>query len=207
MLMVTARDSGLKDWAILLALAFAGAAGADEGSRHHHDHMLMAGTTASVVSLPAPRVELVRAQDGRQVSLASELDDGRPVVLDFMYTTCTTVCPLTSQTLSRFQALLGADSQGVHLVSISIDPEQDTPARLRDYAKKFRAGPEWQHYTGTLAASVAAQQAFGVYRGDKMNHAPVMFLRAAPGQPWRRIDGFVTPGQLLQEYQQVLTGS
>jgi protein SCO1 len=170
----------------------------------HHHHMLMAGTTSSVVNLDMPDVDLVRASDGRPVSLAREVDDGRPVVLDFMYTTCTAVCPLTSQTLAQFQALLGGERDAAHLVSISIDPEQDTPARLRDYAAKFHAGPGWQHYTGTLAASIAAQRAFGVYRGDKMQHAPATFLRAAPGQPWHRIDGFITPAQLLQEYQQVL---
>ena len=41
-------------------------------------------------------------------------------------------------------------------MSISIDPEQDTPVRLREYAHKYHAGPGWQHYTGTLAASRAA---------------------------------------------------
>ncbi|MEX3930193.1 hypothetical protein AB4Y36_40565, partial [Paraburkholderia sp. BR10936] len=39
---------------------------------------------------------------------------------------------------------------------------------------------------------MAAQRAFNVYRGDKMNHTPVAFLRAAPGKPWLRIDGFAT---------------
>ena len=73
---------------------------------------------------------------------------------------------------------------------ISTDPEQDTPVRLREYARKFRPGPEWQHYTGTIEASLAAQRALDVYRGDKMSHAPVTVLRAAPGRPWVHIDGF-----------------
>src|SRR5205807_3818977 len=53
------------------------------------------------------------------------------------------------------------------LVSISIDPEEDTPARLREYAQQYAAGPSWQHYTGTAAASVAAQRAFEVYRSEE----------------------------------------
>jgi len=48
----------------------------------------------------------------------------------------------------------------VHLVSISIDPEQDTPARLRTYARKFGAGPELAALHGPVAASIAVQQAF-----------------------------------------------
>ena len=90
-------------------------------------------------------------------------------------------------------------------MSISIDPEEDTPARLREYARKFHAGPEWQHYTGPIEASLTTQQAFGVYRGDKMSHAVVTLLRAAPGQPWRRIDGFLTPDELLAEYHHLVS--
>ena len=84
---------------------------------------------------------------------------------------------------------------------ISIDPEHDTPTRLTQYAKKFRAGLAWQHYTGTLAASLAAQRAYEVYRRDKMSHPPVTLMRAAPGTPWLRIDGFVTPDELVRDYR------
>jgi len=161
------------------------------------------GVRVFTVNYITPPVQLVR-DDGQQVSLQKELDDGRPVVMNFIFTTCATTCPLSSQTFSAFQRKLGPESSTVHMVSISIDPEQDTPARLRVYAKKFGAGPQWQHYTGTLQASLAAQQAFGAYRGDKMSHAPVTLIRAAPGQPWTRIDGFVTPDQLLQHFHQLL---
>ena len=92
-------------------------------------------------------------------------------------------------------------------MSISIDPEQDTPERLKAYAAHFEAGPEWQHYTGTVEASIAAQRAFNVFRGDKMNHTPVTFMRAAPGQPWLRIDGFATPTELLAAYRDVVASN
>jgi protein SCO1/2 len=161
------------------------------------------GVKVSTVDYAVPPVQLVR-QDGQRVSLPQELDDGRAVVMNFIFTTCETTCPLSSQTFAAFQRKLGPERSKVHMVSISIDPEQDTPARLRAYAKKFGAGPQWQHYTGTQQASQAAQQAFGAYRGDKMSHAPLTLIRAAPGQPWTRIDGFVTPDQLLQHFHQLL---
>jgi protein SCO1/2 len=150
-----------------------------------------------------PELQLV-SENGATVSLPKELDDGRAVVMDFMYTTCATTCPLSSAAFAQFQTRLGADRKAVHLVSISIDPEQDTPARLREYARKFGAGPGWQLYTGTQQASIAAQRAFGAYRGDKMSHIPITFMRAAPGKPWMRIDGFVTPDQLLHHYRDML---
>jgi protein SCO1 len=150
-----------------------------------------------------PNIRLVR-DDGTTVSLAEEMNDGRAVVLNFIFTTCSSFCPLSSQTFAQFQRKLGADRGRVHLMSISIDPEQDTPARLREYARKYHAGPGWQHYTGTLEASRAAQRAFGAYQGDKMSHAPLTLVRSADGRSWRRIEGFVTPDELLSEYHQAL---
>jgi protein SCO1/2 len=159
--------------------------------------------TRSTVQYSVPRVTLVR-DDGKSVSLPQEMNDGRPVLLNFIFTSCGSICPLMSQIFADFQRKLGADAQHVHLMSISTDPEQDTPARLTEYAHRFDAGPEWRHYPGTLDASLAAQRAFDVYRGDKMSHTPVTLLRAAPDKPWRRIDGFVTPDELLHEYRQLL---
>ncbi len=150
-----------------------------------------------------PPVRLVRA-DGKEVSLPTEMDDGRPVLLNFIFTTCTDICPLMTSVFSQFERRLGADAAKVHLMSISIDPEQDTPARLREYGKRFHSGREWQYYTGTLAASVTAQRAFDVYRGGKMSHTPVTLVRSAPGKPWLRIDGFVTPEELVRDYQEQL---
>jgi len=169
--------------------------------------LLAAATAASVshrtVNYVAPPVTLVR-EDGKRVSLPHELDDGRPVLLNFVFTTCSSICPLTSRTLEEFQRKLGPQAAQVHLMSISIDPEQDTPARLQEYSRKFHAGPEWHYYTGTVAASIAAQRAFDVYRGEKMSHQPVTLMRSAPGKPWLRIEGFVTPDELLDDYQRLL---
>ena len=172
---------------------------AAETDPHAHHHMAMTERAQrSEAQYTAPDVTLVR-DDGKTVSLPDELNDGRPVVMNFIYTSCTTICPLTSQVFEQFQKRLGSARDSVHLVSISIDPEQDTPARLRSYAKQFDAARGWDHYTGTIAASIAAQRAFGAYRGDKMSHTPLTLLRAAPGKPWIKIDGFASADDLLAE--------
>lgn len=179
----------------------------DPHAGHHHMMGMMPvikeGTKTSTAQYTLPQVNLVRA-DGKVVSLPQELNDGRPVILDFIYTSCTEICPVTSRTFSQLQSDLGSDRDKVHLISISIDPEQDTPAVLREYAKKYEAGPEWQSYTGTMEASIATQRAFDVYRGDKMNHTPVTFLREAPGKPWVRIDGFASADELLSKYRELV---
>lgn len=182
----------------LLALAVCGpSANADEAAAAENS------TTKSIRMYAVPAVRLVR-DDGRKVSLPDEMNDGRPIVLNFIFTTCGSICPLMSSVFAQFQRRLGADAGKVHLMSISVDPEQDTPARLREYAKRFHAGSEWQHYTGTQEASIAAQRAFDVYRGDKMSHNAVTLLRAAPGKPWLRIEGFVTPDDLVRDYRKLL---
>lgn len=160
-------------------------------------------TTQRTVAYTLPDVIMIR-EDGKRVSLPKELNDGRPVVLTFVFTTCREICPVISATFAQLQRELGADRDRVHLASISIDPEHDTPARLAAYAKEFDAGPEWHHYTGTFEASVTAQKAFDVYHGDKMGHTPVTFLRRAPGQKWIRIDGFTTADMLMTELRSML---
>ncbi len=178
---------------------------ADAGANPHAPALERA--TRSTATYPLPDITLVR-DDGATVSLAQELNDGRPVALNFVFTSCTGICPLMSRTFSQLQSDLARDRDSrVHLVSISIDPEQDTPERLREYGHKFGAGPGWQYYTGTREASIAAQRAFNVYRGDKMSHDPVTFLRAAPGTPWVRIDGFATGDELATELRQLLAAN
>jgi protein SCO1 len=195
-----------------LALAVAGllfppvARAEDTPDPHAHCREMaraMKRATRSTATYTLPQVDLVR-DDGKAVSLASVLDDGRPVVLDFIFTTCTTICPVLSENFTQLQKKLGSQGDKVHLVSISIDPEQDTPERLSEYARRFHAGPEWRFYTGTTQASVAVQRAFEAYRGDKMDHTPATFLRAAPGRPWVRIDGFASSDELAREFHELV---
>jgi protein SCO1/2 len=144
---------------------------------------------------------LVR-QDGTKTTLSKELEGNKPTVLAFFYTSCTTVCPVTSQILAGTQALLGKDLQGARIVSISIDPEYDTPERLTAYAKKFDARAQWQHYTGTMQDSIAAQKVFGAYRGDKMNHVPLIFVNGGGKKSWVQLQGFPTAEQVVKEFRE-----
>ena len=158
------------------------------------------GKKRSEADYRLPAVVLVR-QDGQRVNFPAAVDDGRPVILHFMYTSCTAICPATTQVFARVQEKLGPDRDTTHMVSISIDPEHDTPGRLGEFARKFNAGPHWNFYTGTLDDSIALQKAFDAYRGDKMNHMPITYLRAAPGKPWVRLDGLVSPDDIVKEYR------
>ena len=180
---------------------------AEDHSHHHHHHHAMPaeadGYVRSQAAYTVPDVKLVNA-DGSGVPLRSELDEqDKPVILNFIFTTCGAICPVMSATFSQLQAALGPQRDAVRMLSISIDPEEDTPAALKAYAGKYGAGPQWQMLTGSLTDSIAVQRAFEVYRGDKMNHQPATFLRAAPGQPWVRLDGFASADDILREVRQL----
>lgn len=164
----------------------------------HHMHAAAGEPVArSSADYRLDGLHLLRA-DGQRVLLADELKHDGPLVLDFVFTTCTAICPTLSRTFSELQAK-SDPARPLRLVSISIDPLHDTPAVLRGYARQFEAGAQWRFYTGTVAESVAVQRAFDVYRGNKMNHVPLTFVRPAPGQPWVRLDGYASVDALLRE--------
>lgn len=175
-----------------------------QAMEHHHHHMAVGGGySRSVASYKTPDVNLVDAE-GSRIMLSDRLDVNQPVMLNFIFTTCTTICPVMSSTFAQVQEKLGQKADSVRMVSISIDPEHDSPEQLNEYAKRFDAGPQWSMLTGSLEDSIAVQRAFNVFRGDKMNHEPVTFMRNGAGQPWVRIDGFASADELLREYRELL---
>lgn len=196
---------------LAFAMLFAGGAVAMSAGRAHaetgHHHHVMAEASSayqrSVVSCNIPDVTLLD-MNGAEVSLREGLSGNEPVMLNFIFTSCTAICPVMTATFHDVQKMLGEESDRVRMVSISIDPENDTPARLKEYADKFQAAPRWRMLTGSVPDSVAVQRAFGVFRGDKMNHAPVTFLRAGgSGNTWVRLDGLASAADVILEYRKL----
>lgn len=167
------------------------------GGHEGHQHQTV---KRSLVGFNPPSVVLVR-DDGVPVDFAQIVPSTRPVYVNFIFTSCTSVCPVMSQVFAQLQEALGPDSEKVEMVSVSIDPEHDTPRNLSDYARQFGAGPQWRFYSGTADATLAVQKAFRVYSRDKMNHPVTTFYRAVASRRWVRIDGFATPAQLEAEFR------
>lgn len=196
---------GLLRWTLsLAALALcAGAPITASAADPHAGHTAPAGVKRSEQNYVLPDVAVTDAS-GKRMSLRKLLDDGRPVMLNFIYTTCNAICPVTSQVFLEVREKLGARRGDIHMVSVSIDPEQDTPRRLEAYAQRFGAAGAWTHLTSSAPDAVAIQRAFGAWQGDKMNHLPITYLRQAPGKPWIRLDGFYSPSALVTEVTQIL---
>jgi len=146
---------------------------------------------------------VLRDVDGHTVALRALLEADRPVMLDFIYTSCTAICPMLSETFAQVQRALGADAAGLRMVSISIDPEVDTPKVLRAYAQPYHPGPQWLFLTGSAREIVDVQTAFDAYKVNKMDHASLILLRAGRRHPWIRYEGPVTPATLVREVRAI----
>ena len=140
---------------------------------------------------------------GKVAMLDTLVDTDRTVIVNFIFTTCTTICPVQTATLAQVQRRLGPEAEDVLMLSVSIDPEHDTPERLREYATQFGAGEGWSFLTGTSDEMIAVQVAFDAYMGSKMSHRPLTFLRA-PGSPdWVRLEGMASAADIVEEYQRL----
>lgn len=177
-----------------------GAAQNEDPHAHHRMMLDQAGYQRSEHEYLLSDRPMIDSQ-GRATTLLKELDTEKTVLLNFIYTTCTTICPVLSATFQQVQRDLGSEAQRVRMISITIDPEQDTPEQLRTYAARFDAGPQWQFLTGQLEDVVAVQKAFDAYRGAKTNHEPLTFLRAAGADSWIRVEGIASAGDIVKEYR------
>ena len=146
----------------------------------------------------APEVTLID-QNGKRVPLKTIADSNRPVIVQFIFATCTTICPVLSAGFANLQGRLGSASENVHLISISIDPENDTPKIMRDYLKRYRAKPGWDFYTGSRRDIDAVMKAFDAYIPNKMSHYALTLIRTPGSDRWTRIYGIMSSSEFLDE--------
>lgn len=136
-------------------------------------------------------------QDGKEVRLYSDLLKGKIVIIDVIFTTCTGVCPVLSGTFAKIQDRLG-DRLGkdVLLLSISVDPVNDTPAKLKEYAGRFKAKPGWYFLTGSKDNVDAALRKLGQYVEDKEAHQNLFILGNERTGLWKKAFGLAKPEEL-----------
>ena len=129
--------------------------------------LMLGNSTANAARLGAeyfPNFPLIN-QDGETMHFYDDVIKGKVVAINFIFTQCGDSCPLETANLKRVQKLLG-DRAGkdVFFYSISIDPERDTPAVLKDYMQKFKIGPGWQFLTGKKSDIDQIRKKLGMYR-------------------------------------------
>ena len=150
---------------------------------------------AALGALDVPDVPLID-QDGRPVRFYTDLVKGKVVVVNFVFTTCTTICPPMGANFARLQKLLAG--KDVHLISVSIDPAADTPGRLKEWSRKFGAGPGWTLVTGDRGEVVRLLKALGVYTASVAEHSPLVLVGNEPARRWTRAYGLAAPAKLAE---------
>ncbi len=146
-----------------------------------------------------PNVELV-TQDGARVHFYDDLVKDRRVVIQFMFTRCKDICPVITHHLAEVQKML-ADRVGrdIFFYSISLSPEEDTPAALRDFAKMHGAGPGWTFLTGRPEDILLLRRSLGFYLddpkqdADRNNHSGMLVVGTEPLMRWAMCEGGAKP--------------
>lgn len=172
------------------------------GGHAAHQHHEMPASAAAGVKPQQARILLTDTplldQLGRRTRLRSDAIGDRIVVVDFVYTTCTTVCPVLSAVMAQVQDKLAARPQrDVALLTLTVDPVRDTPARLKSFATGLGAGPTWTWLTGPKPQVDEALKAFGAYTANFAEHPPLVLVGDARNGKWLRFYGYPTPDQLL----------
>lgn len=145
-----------------------------------------------------PNVPLV-TQDGRKVRFF-DLIKGKVVAINFIFTGCSAACSMETARLRQVGDLLG-DRLGkdVFFISISIDPDNDTPQTLKEYKEKFKIGPGWTFLTGRIEDIDELRQKLGLYYppqfgvDNKNDHDLNLVIGNQATGRWQKASAFENP--------------
>jgi len=194
--------------AVLAATLVAGAPlrAADHSQHDHHQHHQAAAQATekpSNVQVKYDDTQLTD-QNGKKLKLKSEVFGDRLVVLDFAYTNCTTICPVLTALMAKVQTQLGARvGKEVQLVTVTVDPARDTPARMKEYAGKHGAKPGWTWLTGPTGTVNEVLKGFGAYAANFEDHPPLVLVGDPVSGTWTRFIGFSDPKDIVAKVDEL----
>ena len=144
-------------------------------------------------------------QTGRELRLYSDLMKDRIVVISAVFTECQGVCPVTMGNLVKIQKWLGPRlGPEVHLLSMTVDRETDTPERLAEYARQFRTRPGWHLLTGTPENLDFALRRLGLWVENREGHSSVFLVGNVATGLWKKAHGMASPEQLIKIVDSVI---
>lgn len=147
------------------------------------------------VALSVPDIEVVN-QDGQHVRFNSQVVEGRIAIVTGFFTNCSSMCPITQEKLAQVAKLLGARlGKDVVIVSVSVDPENDTPARMKDWTEKFHTGPGWTLLSGNRTDVDTLMKSLGLFVELRQRHQSFLMI-GSTATGWVRISSW-TPSEKL----------
>lgn len=152
-----------------------------------------------------PNVPLV-THENRAVRFYDDMVKGKVVLINFMYTDCKDICPITTAMLVQVQEALGdALGREVFLYSITLDPKIDTPEVLKRYANAVGARPGWYFFTGKRADIEQLRRKLGLYDrdpaidADKTQHLGFLVYGSEPIGRWSMIPVVAGPKRIVRD--------
>lgn len=196
----------LKLFSLLLVIGLlpAGSNAGETGSKddpHAHHRAMMNKPAASAKQTKVDLVDrMLIDQHSNEMNFVNEVIGDRIVVIDFVYTTCTTVCPVISAVFGQLQNKLGEQlGKEVVLVSISVDPITDTPQRLKAYASNHKARPGWIWLTGPKRNVDDVLDGLGAYTPNFKDHPAMVLVGDGRSGQWSRFFGFPSPDRIMAQ--------
>ncbi len=142
-------------------------------------------------------LELV-TQEGKRVRFKSDVVADKLVAMTFIFTTCTTICPIYNAIFSQLQPLLGERlGKDVVMVTLTLDPTRDVVGRMKRTAQKFGAQPGWLYLTGEKPNVDQVLKGLGAYFPNFEEHPPMALVGDGKTGTWKRFNGFPSPEQVL----------
>lgn len=179
----------------------------DHSQHDHSQHKLPTppppGASTDLSGLSIPDTELVN-QDGEPIRFHSDLVADKVVAMNFIFTTCATICPPMGATFAKLQEELGERfGRDVHLISVSVDPTTDTPQRLKAWGDRFGAGPGWTFVTGDKPSVDGLLKSLQVFTPDFADHTPTVLVGNDRTGTWKRAYGLAPATRLDELLQEV----
>jgi protein SCO1/2 len=133
----------------------------------------------------------VTDQEGRALKFYDDLIKNKMVIISFIYTSCTDICPLTTARMTQLEDKLGnLVGRDFFIISMTVDPENDTPEKLKAYAKAYGTGPGWTFVTGSPENIRAINYKLGDRSRQLSEHRNEIVLGNAATGEWQRDNVF-----------------
>lgn len=177
---------------------------------HMHHHMPMPiGKPGKHVMTKAPTIPDVEVldQNNQKVHFYSDLVQGKTVAIDFIYTTCTTICPPLTANFAKIQKIMKQrGNNDLRLISVTVDPENDTPERLKKYSELFHAQPGWTFVTGTRNNLQQLWNAFNIYLSSSDDHPPTVAVGNDVTHVWNYASGLTSASKMVAVIDTTMKG-
>jgi protein SCO1/2 len=164
--------------------------------------------TAHALREHFPNVVLTN-QDNKKLRFYDDLLKGKIVVIQFMFSNCERLCPMVTPNLVKVQKELEKQwPKKVHIVSITVDPDHDTPQVLKAYAEKFHVQPGWQFLTGRRADIDHIRRELGLYYPEdtQFEHMNMITIGREPTGQWITMRALNRPDVIAYTVRRLIPG-